>query len=102
MVAPVEKPESQDVAAQNAGLRWKGPARYRIVVGKQLSPNWSDRLAGMDIKPREGDPSQATVTMLEGMIQDQAQLLGVLNTLNDLGFPILKVDAVEEESARDS
>lgn len=93
----MEKPESQDVAVQNAALRWKGPARYRIVVGKRLSPNWSERLAGMEITPGEEDPSNATVTRLEGMIQDQAQLLGLLNTLNDLGFPLLKVDAVEED-----
>jgi len=69
-------------------------------VGKWLSPDWSDRLAGMEITPGEEDPSQATVTRLEGIIQDQAQRLGLLNTLYDLRFPLLNVEILEEEPGR--
>ncbi len=98
MIGSMEKPESkaQTTLAQLGALRVKGPARYRIVVGKRLSPTWSDRLAGMEITPIDEAPSQATGTRLEGIIEDQAQLSGVLNTLHDMGFPLLSVEILDE------
>lgn len=39
-------------AAQHVSPRWMGTARYRIVVGKRLSPTWSDRLAGMEMQSK--------------------------------------------------
>ncbi len=98
MIGFMEKPESkaQTTLAQLGAFRGKGPARYRIVVGKYLSVIWSDRLAGMEIRPVDEVSSQAPVTQLEGLIQDQAQLSGVLNTLYDMGFPLLSVEALEK------
>ncbi len=94
----MDKPEpiAQAILAQHHAFRGKGPARYRIVVGKRLSPTWSDRLAGMEITPGKTDPSQATVTRLEGIIQDQAQLSGVLNTLCDMGFLLACIEVRNE------
>ncbi len=98
MVGPMDKSQSkpQANAAQQVSPRWKGSARYRIVVGKQLSPTWSDRLAGMEITTGEEHPSQAMVTRLEGVIQDQAQLSGLLNALYDMGLPLLSVETLED------
>ncbi len=76
-------PKARTTTAQHAAFRGKEPTRYRIVVGKRLSPGGED-------------PSQTPVTLLEGIIQDQAQLSGLLNTLYDMGFPLVKVVALEE------
>ncbi len=89
-------PKTQTTLAKHPAFRAKGPARYRILLGKRLSPTWSDRLAGMEITPIDEAPSQATGTRLEGIIEDQAQLSGVLNTLHDMGFPLLSVEILDE------
>ncbi len=67
----MEKPESkaQTTLAQLGAFRGKGAARFRIVVGKRISPTWSDRLAGMEIKQVDEALSQAPATRLEGLIQ---------------------------------
>ncbi len=98
----MDKPDTKapTIMSQHPAFPGKGPARYRIVVGKYLSPTWSDRLAGMEIAPGETDSAQSTLTRLEGVLQDQAQLSGVLNTLYDLGLPLLSVEVLEGESDR--
>ncbi len=90
------RPEKPDHPGKASRFSRQGPARYRILVGKRLSPTWSDRLAGMEIKPVNEDPSQLSVTQLEGILQDQAQLSGILNALHNMGFPLLSVQALEE------
>ena len=67
------------------------PGRYRIRVGGQLSASLADRLGDMTITVRHA-ASQQPVTMLTGEVTDQAALMGVLSTLYDMGFPLLKVE----------
>ncbi len=69
------------------------PATYHIKVQGRIDPNWSDRMAGMQIRIA---PEQTTppITTLEGEVSDQAALLGVLNSLYELHLPIISV-AVE-------
>lgn len=43
-------------------------------------------------------PDGACETVLSGMFQDQAALAGVLNTLYDLGLPLLSVECLAVES----
>ena len=73
------------------GLRLHTPATYCIQVQGILDESWADRLGGMAIatvsKPEEGP-----VTMLSGYILDQAELLGILNTLYNLRLPLLAVE----------
>ena len=73
------------------------PHPYRIVVEGALAAHWSDRLGGMRIESLPGDGSRPTVTVLEGLIQDQAQLSGVLNTLCDLRHPLLGVELIDDD-----
>ena len=65
-------------------------AYYHIEVEGVLSPRWSDYLSGVDItiQQREDHP----YTILEGELIDQAALMGILNTLYNLGFIVLKVN----------
>jgi hypothetical protein len=67
------------------------PGRYRIRVGGRLSESWADRLGDMTITVSHA-ASRQPVTTLTGEVRDQAGLMGVLSTLYDMGFPLLKVE----------
>ncbi len=68
------------------------PAEYEIRVYGVLAPRWSEYLGGVEIAG-EGTPDDP-VTVLHGTFQDQAALLGVLNTLYDLGLPLLSFSSI--------
>lgn len=70
-----------------------GTQMYRIKIGGQLSPSWSDRLGGMAIAT-EQHPTMGTVTVLEGPLIDQAALAGVLDALYQLRLKILLVEEI--------
>jgi hypothetical protein len=69
---------------------------YRILVEGTLDANWSDRLAGMCIKVY-GDPRYQRATLLEGRVNDQAELIGVLDSLYDLHMTILSVELLADD-----
>ncbi len=64
------------------------PATYRIEVLGHLDRSWSERLAGMEITTTGGS-GIVPRTILQGQVIDQNALAGVLNTLCDLGLPLL-------------
>jgi hypothetical protein len=66
---------------------------YRVVIHGTLDAGWSDCLGGMTISAtRLADGT--TVTTLIGNLADQSALVGVLNTLHDLGLPLMSVERV--------
>ncbi|WP_044251643.1 hypothetical protein [Rhodopirellula sp. SWK7] len=67
------------------------PACYRIVVEGSLDDQWSGRLGGMQIVASSSEV-QSPVTTLSGQVQDQAALMGVLNSLYQLRYKILSVN----------
>lgn len=72
--------------------------RYRIRIGGEIDPSWSDRLGGLSIRRDEEKETdgQATST-LEGVLRDRAALLGVLSTLHDLNVSLISVQSVNLE-----
>ena len=76
------------------------PGRYRIRVQDRLDPSWSGRLGDMAITVRQAT-GQEPVTTLTGEVTDQAALLGMLNTLYDMGFPLLKVERLGSPPSAD-
>jgi hypothetical protein len=78
------------------GLTFDTAGVYRIGVQGYLDKSWSDRMNGVDIQVKDL-PDEAPVTLLVGRFVDQAALAGVLNTLYDLGFPLLKVELLEAQ-----
>jgi hypothetical protein len=70
------------------------PAVYRITIQGILDKNWSDYYSGMAIK-HEGDPKLDAMSILLGRLPDQSALIGVLNSLHDIGYPILSVEYLE-------
>ena len=76
-------------------LRPGESANYRIEVQGTLDMGWSGRLGGMRIETSsKGDQDKATI--LSGTVRDQAELIGVLNSLYDLHLPLLSVEIVNE------
>ncbi len=67
------------------------PASYRITFRGYLPQSWSDRLNGMAIVTYD-EASEKPMTVLSGWLPDQAALIGVLNTLYNLHFPLLSVE----------
>jgi hypothetical protein len=74
------------------------PANYRIRVQGQLGPGWTAFFAGLTLSWQE--PGE---TVLVGQVVDQAALHGLLNTIRDLGLPLVEVLRLppEESAAAD-
>jgi len=77
------------------GLRPGMPAGYRIQVQGTLDGTWSDRLGGLTIMVNSEPFNGAPATTLFGHLRDQADLIGVLNTLYDLHLPLLSVEYLD-------
>ena len=72
------------------------PAIYRVRVRGSLNSKWSGRLEAMNItESRDADGEIASI--LVGRLDDQAALVGVLNTLYELHMPVLSVDCLESK-----
>jgi hypothetical protein len=69
------------------------PATYRIRVQGQLGPDWTVFFGGLTLSWQEPDQ-----TVLVGQVVDQAALHGLLNTIRDLGLPLLEVLRLPEEA----
>jgi hypothetical protein len=75
-----------------APLSLFAPGTYAIRAQGRLDATWSDQLGGMRIVVTGS--GRHAVTTLVGRLADQAALMGVLNTLYELGLPLLSVDYV--------
>ena len=76
------------------GISLLKPAIYKIKIQGILDKNWSDYYGGMTIE-YEGDPKQNAISILKGILADQSALIGVLNSLHDIGYAILSVEYLE-------
>ena len=87
------------MASKNNGehLKLWTPATYCIKVAGHLDESWSDCLGGMRITMRRRT-DQAAVTTLVGRMRDQAELMGVINSLYELHLPILSVEKLTEKN----
>jgi hypothetical protein len=70
------------------------PATYRISVLGTMDKKWSDYCGGMTIE-HDIVLDQYPMTTLTGLLTDQAALIGILNSLYDMGYPIISVECVE-------
>jgi hypothetical protein len=80
-----------EISRQSASLI--EPAMYQIRILGNLDKNWSDYCGGMTIE-HGSDPKRFAMTILTGRLADQSALIGVLNSLHDMGCPILSVECV--------
>ncbi len=75
--------------SQNA-IPFDSPATYQITVQGKVDPTSADLLGGMNVHHTVVGTGQM-ITTLEGEIQDQAALAGVLNILYEMHLPVLMV-----------
>lgn len=73
-----------------SGLKFTSPATYRILIKGFLDESWSERLNGMrivNLSSVDGRP----ITTLYGQVRDQAELLGVLNSIYEMHLPLISL-----------
>ncbi len=75
----------------------RGGAHFRIRVQAGLDPGWSDWLGGMKITAATSQGR--AVTVLEGVVPDQAALRGILSKLWDLNLVVLCVERLTGDTA---
>jgi hypothetical protein len=71
------------------------PMPYEIQVQGRLDQKWFTVFGGLTVRS-ERLGGGVTVTILTGMVADQAALHGMLNHIRDLGLPLLLVRLLEE------
>jgi hypothetical protein len=76
------------------GVSLLEPAAYRIRIQGILDKNRSDYYRGMTIE-HEGDQKHSAISILTGTLADQPALIGVLDSLHDIGYPILSVEYLD-------
>jgi hypothetical protein len=67
------------------------PARYQLRVDGHLDSHWSARFD--DLALRWEDDGTTTLT---GLVQDQAQLHGLLAKIRDLGLTLISIRVLDE------
>jgi hypothetical protein len=68
-------------------------ATYQIRVKGLVDEQWSDYFSGFSITHQDDD-----ISVLVGVVRDQAALFGVLIRIRDLGISLLKVEQLEDLS----
>ena len=72
---------------------------YQIIVKGKLSDDWADWFNGSLVSiehMKEGAP----VTILTCQVRDQAELLGILNRLNNLNLQLLHLTTINNEGEK--
>jgi len=77
-------------------LRPWSPAHYRIDVQGAMAEGWADIFSGMQITTQTR-ADRTVITSLSGLVMDQSELAGVLNSLLEIHLPILLVEHIAEK-----
>ena len=72
-------------------LKFDQTAIYEIKVQGRLDERWAHWFNEMAVT-REEAADGATITVLTGMVTDQAALYGLINRVRDLGLSLISVE----------
>jgi hypothetical protein len=81
---------------QKSGISVDQPIEYEIEIQGRLEERWSHWFDDMNITVKS-ETSGPTVTVLSGLVADQAALHGLLNRIRDLGIPLLSVHLMNSD-----
>ena len=81
-----------------ANLTVHDPACYCIRARGTLDARWSHWLHELTLVVESG--ADGAILTLRGTLRDQADLMGVLNQLSQLGLPLISVELVTTEETR--
>ncbi len=70
------------------------PHSYFLHLQGQLSPHWMNYFAEYQLRAEE-DPGSIPNLYLSGVFQDQAALIGALQTLYNLGCTLISVERLD-------
>jgi hypothetical protein len=76
-------------------MKMDSPANYRIIVQGGIDPDWAEHVGGMAIVSTNAT-GEVEATTLEGRVQDQAALAGLLVALYELHRPLVLVQCLDE------
>ena len=76
-----------------SGISVDQPIEYEIEIQGRLEERWSPWFDDMVITVKN-QTCGPTVTILRGMVADQAALHGVLNRIRDLNIPLISVQLI--------
>ena len=69
---------------------------YEIYVREHVDPKWADWFNGMTLVYHD-----TGYTRLIGKVPDQAALHGILNTIRDIGFTLLSVNPIADDTEQE-
>ena len=72
------------------GRNYDQATSYRIRIQGTIDPTWSDWFGGFTITPQNGE------TALEGEVNHQAALHGILAKINELGLSLISVNKLTD------
>jgi hypothetical protein len=73
------------------------PATYQIIIQGRLGSDWSDWFDGLNLV-NDKDTTGSAVTILTGLVADQAALHGLLGKIYNLGLPLLAIHCLNFEN----
>ena len=74
-------------------------ARYEISLKGHLDERWATRFEGMRIT-NSLDQQGFPITVLSGLILDQAALHGVIAKIRDIGIPVISISRIGSGSRK--
>ena len=82
-----------------SAMQFRTSGTYCIQVQGVLNEDWADRMGGLEIRVQQ-KTDESAVTTLNGRLIDQAALMGVLNALYNMHYPLLLVEYLPDEGEK--
>ncbi len=76
------------------------PAVYSFTIQGRIEDAWSDFMKDVAFQHQKQDDG-SPVTVVSGLVADQASLHGMLSRIRDLGLPLLQVELVSAHEKHD-
>jgi len=82
------------LSQESNDMSFSSGAYYKLCVLGYIDDSWSDRLGGMAIE-LAFSADKKPITFLEGPVSDQAELIGIVNSLYQMHLPLISVTLVQ-------